>query len=177
MKNMKMKLGNILLLICIILMTISFFTVYFRQPGEVIKNDTITTIKYDTLWRDTVIVKEKPVVKEKVKIKTDTVYTKGGDSILLETEHKTYQERLVSAKDTCDLEIHTTGINTTLDSLKWRLKTHTDVVTKTVEGTKYVQKKKTLFDHVHVGLQVGYGYGLRSKEMTPYAGVGITVNW
>ena len=92
------------------------------------------------------------------------------------TESKTYEKRLISDKDTADLKIYTTGINTSLDSLKMHLRTHTEVVTNTVEVTKYVEKKKTVWDKISIGLQGGYGYTLNSKEFQPYIGVGIGVN-
>lgn len=144
-----------------------------EYPKEVVKTDTI--IKSDTIWKDTVI-KEKELVPKYVKIlKRDTVYKKDSSEIVLERTSETYQKSLVSAKDTADLTLYVSGIETSLDSLKMRLKTHTEV--KTVEVTKYIQKKKTIFDHVHIGLQVGYGYGLRNKDFEPYAGIGIGVNW
>ena len=144
-----------------------------QYPREVIKTDTIT--KSDTIWRDT-IIKEKELVPKYVKIlERDTVYKKDSTEVVLERTSETYQKSLVSAKDTADLTFYVSGIETSLDSLKMRLKTHTEV--KTVEVTKYIQKKKTIFDHVHIGLQVGYGYGFSSKQLEPYAGIGIGVNW
>lgn len=146
---------------------------YFDTREEV-KTDTVFTTKTDTLWKDTTIVEKEIVPKYIIKKKVDTVYTKEGDTLNLITEAKRFDKRLISNKDTADLQIYTTGIETSLDSLKMRLKTHTDVITNTVEVTKYIQKKKTFWDRWHVGLQGGYGYTFKTKDLQPYVGVGIS---
>ena len=147
---------------------------YLDPREEVIKTDTVFTTKTDTLWKDTTILEKEIVPKYIVKKKVDTVYTKEGDTLNLITEAKRFDKRLISNKDTADLQIYTTGIETSLDSLKMRLKTHTDVITNTVEVTKYIQKKKTFWDRWHVGLQGGYGYTFKTKDLQPYVGVGIS---
>lgn len=147
---------------------------YFEPDIETIKTDTVFSTKTDTLWKDTTIFEKEIVPKYIVKKKVDTVYTKEGDTLNLITEAKRFDKRLISNKDTADLQIYTTGIETSLDSLKMRLKTHTDVITNTVEVTKYIQKKKTFWDRWHVGLQGGYGYTFKTKDLQPYVGVGIS---
>ena len=147
---------------------------YLDPREEVIKTDTVFTTKTDTLWKDTTILEKEIVPKYIVKKKVDTVYTKEGDTLNLITEAKRFDKRLISNKDTADLQIYTTGIETSLDSLKMRLKTHTDAITNTVEVTKYIQKKKTFWNRWHVGLQGGYGYTFKSKDLQPYVGVGIS---
>ena len=138
------------------------------------KTDTVFSTKTDTLWKDTTIIEKEFVPKTIVKIKTDTLFKANGDTIQLITESKRFDKSIVSDKDTADVEIYTSGINTSLDSLKMRLKTHTDVITNTVEVTKYIQKKKTFWDRWHVGLQGGYGYTFKTKDLQPYVGVGIS---
>lgn len=147
---------------------------YFDPMKEVINTDTVFTTKTDTLWKDTTIVEKEIIPKYIVKKKVDTVYTKEGDTFNLITESKRFDKRLISNKDTADLQIYTSGIETSLDSLKIRLKTHTDVITNTVEVTKYIQKKKTFFDRFHIGVQAGYGYGLNYKGLEPYVGIGAS---
>lgn len=134
--------------------------------------DTVTVS--DTIWKDTTIVEKELVPKEVIKKKVDTLYLQNGDTLNLITESKRYDRSLVSNKDTADVEIYTTGINTSLDSLKWRLKTHT--VTNTVEITKYIQKNKTIKDRIHLEPQVGVGYGLINKRVDVYVGVGLGVD-
>lgn len=137
---------------------------------EVIKTDTVTVT--DTMWKDTTIIEKELVPKIIVKKKVDTVYTKEGDTLNLVTESKKYEKSLVSDKDTCDLEIYTTGINTSLDSLKWRLKTHT--ITNTIEITKYVEKKKSFKERFHLSPQVGGGFGLIKRTFDVYVGLGVS---
>ena len=147
---------------------------YFDPMKEVIKTDTVFTTKTDTLWKDTTIVDNDIVPKYIVKKNVDTVYTKKGDTLNLITEAKRFDKRLISNKDTADLQIYTSGIETSLDSLKMRLKTHTDVITNTVEVKKYIQKKKTFWNRFHIGVQAGYGYGLNYKGLEPYVGIGAS---
>lgn len=178
-RKRKMK-NNTLIFVSLAVCFITLGLIYFERKGyfdhreEVIKTDTVFSTKTDTLWNDTTIVEKEIVPKYIIKKKVDTVYTKEGDTLNLITEAKRFDKRLISNKDTADLQIYTTGIETSLDSLKMRLKTHTDVITNTVEVTKYIQKKKTFWDRWHVGLQGGYGYTFKTKDLQPYVGVGIS---
>lgn len=164
------KTLNILSVIAIIMMAISFVCLYNRTPEVVERRDT--TIVHDTLWRDTTITEKELVPKIIVKKKVDTVYTDKGDTLHLVTESKMFDKRFISSKDTCDLQIYTTGINTSLDSLKWRLKTHRVNTTEIVEVIKYEEKKKRFIDRFHISFQVGYGLGLKNKDFEPYVGFG-----
>lgn len=148
----------------------------FGTEPNIEKVDTVFTTKTDTIFKDTTIIEKQIVPKIIEKVKTDTVFSKNGDTIQLVTESKTYEKRLISDKDTADLKIYATGINTSLDSLKMRLRTHTEVVTNTVEVTKIVERKKTVWDRFSIGLQGGYGYAIKSKEFSPYVGIGLAVN-
>ena len=147
---------------------------YFDPMKEVINTDTVFTTKTDTLWKDTTIVEKEIVPKYIIKKKVDTVYTKEGDTFNLITEAKRFDKRLISNKDTADIQIYTSGINTSLDSLKMRLKTHREIVTNTVEVKKYIQKKKTFWNRFHIGVQAGYGYGFNYKGLEPYVGIGAS---
>lgn len=147
---------------------------YFDQMKEVINTDTVFNTKTDTLWKDTTIVEKEIVPKYIVKKTVDTVYTKEGDTLSLITEAKRFDKRLISNKDTAYLQIYTSGIETSLDSLKMRLKTHKEIVTNTVEVTKYIQKKKTFWNRFHIGVQAGYGYGFNYNGLEPYVGIGAS---
>ena len=147
---------------------------YFDPMKEVIKTDTVFTTKTDTLWKDTTIVEKEIVPKYIIKKNVDTVYTKEGDTLNLITEAKRFDKRLISNKDTADVQIYTSGIETSLDSLKMRLKTHREIVTNTVEVKKYIQKKKTFWNRFHIGVQAGYGYGFNYKGLEPYVGIGAS---
>lgn len=176
-KKMKDKLHTILLTIAILMMTASWLVMYCsKTEPNIDKIDTVFSTKTDTLWKDTTIVKKEyvPTIVEKLQI--DTVYDDNGDTIQLITEAKRWEDSIVSNKDTAYLQIFTTGIRTSVDSTKIRLKTHTEVITNTIEVTKIVEKKKTIWDRFSIGLQGGYGYGFQYKGFEPYVGVGLAVN-
>lgn len=165
------KSKNVIILIIFCAIIFGIFG-YFcgRTPVEVVKTDTVT--KTDTFWKDTTIYEKEFIPKIVIKTKVDTVYDENGDTIELVTESKKYEKSIISGKDTADLKVYVSGIEPSLDSLEMRLKTHTEV--NTVEITKYVQKKKTFKDRFHLGLQVGYGLGLKSKEFEPFVGLGVS---
>lgn len=167
-----MKKSSLYLILAVlsIVTAISLFYSYNRQPKVIETRDT--TIIRDTVWKDTTIIEKQLVPKEVIKKKTDTLYLKDGKDTLLVTESKVFEKRILSSKDTCDLQIYTTGINTSLDSLKWRLKTHNVNTTEIVEITKYVEKKKRF----GIGPTVSFGYDPLRKEWGALIGVGININ-
>ena len=173
---MKMKNNDTLMWLClwfaIVILGALFFMRECSTPPNIEKVDTVFSTKTDTLWKDTTIVKKEyvPTIVEKLQI--DTVYDSNGDTIQLIVEAKKWEDSIVSNKDTAYLQIFTSGIRTSVDSTKIRLKTHTEVITNTVEITKIVEKKKTVWDRFHIGLQAGYGYGFQYKGLEPYVGIG-----
>ena len=146
---------------------------YFGPMKEVINTDTVFTTKTDTLWKDTTIVEKEIVPKIIVKTKIDTLFKENGETIQLITESKRFDKTILSDKDTADVQVYTSGINTSLDSLKMRLKTHKEVITNTVEITKYIKERKRFIDRFHIQPQVGVGYGVFNKNIDAYVGVGI----
>lgn len=164
------KLHTILLIIAIVMMVISFVCVCNRQPKVIETRDT--TIIRDTVWRDTTITEKELVPKIIIKKKVDTVYTNLGDTLHLVTESKMFDKRFISSQDTCDLQIYTTGIKTSLDSLKWRLKTHRVNTTEIVTITKFVEHKK-----LRITPQVGMGYGVFNRQCDMYIGLGFSYNF
>ena len=160
----------ILAILCSILTGVLCFQ-FNKTPQTIEKRDT--TIVRDTVWRDTTIIEKQLVPKEVIKKKVDTVYTEKGDTLHFVTESKVFEKRILSAKDTADLQIYTTGINTSLDSLKWRLKTYNVNTQEIVEITKYVEKKKRF----GIGPTVTFGYDPLRKEWGCLIGVGVTLNF
>ena len=132
-------------------------------------SDTVT-IK-DTLWKDTTITKTEYVPKVIKVVKKDTVYKDNGDTIELVRTQNQWEDTVISQKDTVTAQIYASGIDVTLDSINYHIKTHTEYVTTVI--TKTVQPKKTFKDRFGIGLQVGYGYGFRSKQLEPYVGIGV----
>lgn len=142
------------------------------EPYEVIKTDTITTTKTDTLWRDTTITKTDTKVKYIQVVKTDTVYDKQGNEIELITDNKTYIDTICAQKDTAIVTSYISGVNAKLDSLKVEMKKSEVIKTNTIEVTKYIKQNKRF----NVGVQTGVGYGFASKQIEPYIGVGLQIN-
>lgn len=165
------KLHTILLIIAIVMMVISFVCVCNRQPKVIETRDT--TIIRDTVWKDTTIIEKQLVPKEVIKKKVDTVYTNLGDTLHLVTESKMFDKRFISSQDTCDLQIYTTGIKTSLDSLKWRLKTHRVNTTEVVEIIKYEERKKKW---LHIQPQATFGYDPLNRQWGAVVGLGIGVD-
>lgn len=173
MKKLDKILVFIIVIVLIFSMTIGVLH-YFHSTPSVVSTDTVTVTKIDTLWRDTVL--RDTVFKPKyVKIlKRDTVYSSQGDTIELVKRQETYQKSFTSAKDTAEVEIYVSGIETSLDSLNLRLKTHSEVVTNTVEVTKYMEKPKKMFT---VQPQATFGYDPLRKEWGVLIGLGVGFNW
>lgn len=147
---------------------------YFDPMKEVINTDTVFNTKTDTLWKDTTITEKEFVPKIIVKTKIDTLFKENGETVQLITESKRFDKTILSGKDTADVQVYTSGINTSLDSLKMRMKAYNKVITNTVEITKYVDKKKTFWNRFHIGVQAGYGYGFNYKGLEPYVGIGAS---
>ena len=75
--------------------------------------------------------------------------------------------------DTADVQVTTQGINTSLESLKMRLRLHQVNTQEVVEITKYVEKKKRF----GIGPSATFGYDPLRKEWGCLIGVGVTLNF
>ena len=126
-----------------------------------------TLVVNDTIWKDTTIFKDKLVPKYIKVVKRDTI-TK--DTILT-VEQKIYEDTLCNDKDSIILQSFISGINSSLDSVKVRLKKQE--ITNTIEITKYIKEKEKL---LKIQPQLGIGYGLFNKQPDMYIGIGISVN-
>lgn len=150
-----------------ILLTVSMclnFYLYFLRPPmiketrtEVIKRDTIVNWNYstDTVYFDKIRYKNK-IVYDTI-VKDNTVYVK--DSAVVHRD---------------STENYTIDISAVkLDWYKLDI-THKDTVTyvQTVNNTIYKQRK----NHFTLGLSVGYGYGVKSKDIQPFVGITATYN-
>ena len=159
LKDMKVLL-TILLTMSIML---NFYLYFLRQPmiketsTEVIKRDTIINWNYstDTVFADKIKYKNK-IVYDTI-VKNNTVYVK--DSAVVHRD---------------STENYTIDISAVkLDWYKLNI-THKDTVTyvQTVNNTIYKPKK----NKIAIGVQGGYGYGFKSKQLEPYIGLGININ-
>ena len=169
--------SNTLIWFCLIL-CILFFAFYnfkLKISNDYFKNkiDTIITTKTDTLWRDTTIWKYKfKPVKEEI-IRHDTIKTPQNDSIIIPITSKAYTDTICANNDSVIVQSYISGYKPNLDSLRVYMKKQEIVKTNTITITK----TKTKCKKIGIGLQAGYGYGFRSKQIEPYIGVGISVNF
>ena len=150
-----------------ILLTMSImlnFYLYFLRPPmiketktEIIKRDTIVNIKKDF---DTVYVsktKYKDIYHYDTIHHNDIVYIK--DTVHnYAFKEKDYNLDINAVRlDNYKLDIHTK------DTIKY---------TETVYQTIYKQRR----NKITIGVQGGYGYGFKSKQLEPYIGLGININ-
>ena len=142
---------------------LNFYLYFLRQPmiketsTEVIKRDTIINWNYstDTVFADKIKYKNK-IVYDTI-VKDNTVYVK--DSAVIHRD---------------STENYTIDISAVkLDWYKLDI-THKDTVTyiQTVNNTIYKPKK----NKIAIGVQGGYGYGFKSKQLEPFIGLGININ-
>ena len=175
MKKMMKKSNLFLAVILLVMAVISFSLVKnCNRPrfNGIEKSDTI--IKTDTLYKYDTLTIGRPVPKIVEKIKIDTVYDYNGTEIPLVTETKHYQDTIIQQKDTAVVRAQVTGINAELDTVSVMFNRRE--ITNTVEITKYVEKKKGIWDKFSIGFGVGYGYGLKNKDIEPFVGVSLIYN-
>ncbi len=172
---MKITLNKIIVISAFIFALI-VSVMHYKTGRNITHSDTVYSEKVETLWRETTIVEKEFVPKIVKKLKIDTVYKDNGDTMHLVTESKMFQKTVISEKDTADVNIYTSGIQTSLDSLKMRFKTHKEIVTNTVEITNTVEKKKTFMDRIHIQPQVTGGWGLIHNQFDITVGVGIGID-
>ena len=163
------KLHTILLLIAIAMMTMAFFNVYFRTPGEVVRVDTVTLS--DTLYLHDTLTVDNPVPYLVEKVKTDTVFTPAGDTLQLVTETKKYEENIIQDQDTAVVKAQITGINAEIDTISVMFNRRQ--VTNTIEITKYIEKKRKFLQRFHFSPNVSAGYGVFNRNLDVYVGFGV----
>ena len=156
-----------------ILLTISiclnFFLYFLREPlvkeikTEVVKKDTVVTFKKDF---DTVFVSQ---TKYKDIHHYDTIHIKDKITNVEKVYvHDTIKNYSFNKKE-YDLNINAVK----LDNYKLNIhKRDTVKYTETVYQTIYKPKK----NHFILGLSVGYGYGIKSKDIQPFVGITATYN-
>lgn len=174
--NILIKILLFIILIFIIIYLLNYNNYIKDIFNNINKSDTVRIERVDTLWRtDTFKIKEL-VPKEVIKVKTDTVFSKDGDTIQLVTENKLYQDTLICDKDTAELQIFTSGIKSNVDSINLNLRKSEIIKTNTVEITKYIEKPKTFWDRIHIQPQVTSGYDLINKQWGITAGIGVGID-
>lgn len=123
---------------------------------EVIKRDTIINWNYST---DTVFA-------DKIKYKNKIVY----DTIVKDNTVYVKDSAVVHRDSTENYTIDISAVK--LDWYKLDI-THKDTVTyvQTVNTVTYKPKK----NKIAIGVQGGYGYGFKSKQLEAYIGIGVVL--
>lgn len=171
---MKNSAALVLSLIVLLVAFLSFSIGRKCSTNMIEKTDTICTTRTDTLWKDTTITKTKLIPKYVIRARVDTVYDEKQTPIELVTENKVYNDTIVCDKDTAELRIFTSGIRSSVDSINLSLRKSEIIKTNTIEITKLVERRKTLIDRFHIGIQGGYGYGFKYNGLEPYVGIGVS---
>lgn len=141
----------------------NFYLYFIREP--IVKENRIEIIKKDTIVDyvksfDTVYL-AKTVYKDRYHY--DTIHIKDKTYIQDTLHNYAFKE-----KD-YDLDINAVRLD------NYKLDIHTkDTIkyTETVYQTIYKPKK----NKISIGLQGGYGYGFKARQLEPYVGLGITIN-
>lgn len=169
-----MKKINIIFILFLFLSFLSLFLIQKAFNDNEFETDTIYTTKIDTVFKEDTIRIVEPKPKIIVKTKVDTVYSKSGEEIHLVEENKLYQDTIISNKDTAELKVFTSGINTKINAIQLNLKKSEVIKTNTIEVTKFIKEPKKFKDRFHLSPQVGVGYGLINKKPDVYVGFGVS---
>lgn len=138
--------------------------VYDKPIGEKVERDTV--IVTDTIARyypkPVEVTKTKTEYKWLTRVTTDTVtrWSVQRDSVLVEVpiESKHYHAK--------EYDAYISGYMPSLDSIN------------VYQKTEYITEAVTLSkppNRFSIGLQGGYGYGFKSKQLEPYVGIGIGI--
>ena len=160
-------------LLTIVLLTISiclnFYLYFLREPlvkevkTEIVKKDTIVTFKKDF---DTVYISQ---TKYKDIYHFDTIHVKDQitnvEKVYIHDTIKNYSFK----KDDYDLSINAVKLdNYKLDIHKKDTVRYTETVYQTIN-----KPKKNL---ITIGINAGYGYGFKSRQLEPFIRLGLNFN-
>lgn len=144
-----------------------FLNIFFICNKDERKQDASipSKIKHDTVFITDTLKYDKPkpqivTIKDTIYILKDSVKTEG-DSIILEREEKTYT-------DDSTYNVKISGFKPELEEISIYPKTYIIEKTKTVT----IEKKRKF----NIGLQVGSGIGLFTKQPDVYVGIGFQYN-
>ena len=153
----------------------TFFVLFFLLLGKrkgdekvTVVRDTVTVVKTDTVAK-VLPVHDTSYVVRHVKVKVESgqsnlsnlsgLSESEKDSVTLPVEQKVYRDS--------DYVAWVSGVMPSLDSLNIFRRTETVTITETITRRKKAPRWS-------VGLQGGYGYGIKSKQFEPFVGVGVS---
>lgn len=132
------------------------------------KNDTVTTVRYDTVYSTNTVTVYEPKPYKVETVKVDTVYLKDSTKIELKEETKLYKDSTCQEGDTIFQELLIQGINAKVLYAKVLLKKQ--FIHQNTEKiiTKYKVKKG-----FYIAPNASIGYGIFSRQPDIYLGIGI----
>ena len=172
--NSNLKYSFLSLLLAFLLFFLYLYH-FDAKPSSEGSKTSDTVLINDTIYKVNILKIEKLVPQKIVEIKRDTLYKKDSTEVILVTENKEYKDTISTDDgDSIILNSFVSGINSKLDSTKLSLKKKE--IIKTIEITKYINKKETIWDKFNLGIGIGYGIGLRNKDFEPFVGFSLTYN-
>lgn len=134
-----------------------------NKAAKSIKTDTVTVTKttYDTVKIDNPI----PVDNFKIKTVVDTFINYKVDTFNKVVEVEIPIEQKVYKQDSL-YTAYVSGYRPQLDSI--------DIYRRTVTNTVTVNNKIVKKKHIGFGINGGLGYGMISKKVEPYVGIGVS---
>ena len=158
-KPQKMKTGT-KILAALFIVSVAM-NVCLLQRGPV----TETRIERDTVWRDTIINHPEPA---EAKATGDTIYVKVPYTLAADTIHDSIAVALPVEQKRYEDSLYTawvSGYRPALDSIRLSLPEITTTITKTIVKPS---------PRLSVGVQLGAGLGVFSRQPDIYAGVGVS---
>ena len=148
---------------------LNFYLYFLREPlvkeikTEIEKKDTVVTFKKDF---DTVYI-------------TQTKYNDIHHYDTIHVRDKVTNVQKVYIQDTIkNYSFNNSEYDLSIDAVKlnnYKLDIHAKDTVKYVE-TVYQTINKSKKNHFTLGLSVGYGYGIKSKDIQPFVGITATYN-
>ena len=163
-----MKSNKLLIYIIIILILSNLFFIFkYNNIYNKLNNniDTVEIVKVDSFIKVDTLYYPKPVPKiirvvDTMYIDKDSIQQEG-NSILLPREEKTYT-------DDSTYNVRISGFQPILEDITVYPRT----MYITTEKVREIEKK----DRFNIGLQVGSGYGIFTKQPDVYVGIGVQFN-
>ena len=164
-------------LFSVFLASLSIFLIHrtFMDVDEnIFDTDTVFSTKTDTVFKTDTVILTNLVPKYIVKTRTDTLFKENGEKVELVEENKIYQDTIISDKDTAEISIFTSGINTRVNSVMLNLKKSEIIKTNTIETNNYIKQSKKFKDRIHFSPNLSVGYGMINKKPDVYVGFGVS---
>lgn len=167
---MKMR-NNVLSVILLIIIILCFGIIghYNGKINDISKVDTITITRFDTVYNTIIKTVEKPILKTKEVIKRDTIYQSKDTTITLPVEKIIYNDTIICEEaDSVIVESTIVGINPSLESIKAKL-----IRQRINQTNEIIITKKTPKKGFYVAPNASIGFGIFSKQLDTYIGIGI----